>query len=1096
MATGTEAKAPLPIVAFTPKIVEAVRSSQVTVIAAETGAGKSTLTPLMLLEAGFGSKGQIGVTEPRRVAAMNVASYVAELHGTELGKVVGYQIGGEKVQDRTTRVRFMTDGILLNELHTDPLLRKYEVVLVDEAHERGVNQDLIIALLKQVLRKRADLKVVVMSATIDESRFSEFFGGAPVVQVPGRVFPVDVSYLDEDESYGNPVELCARKIRSLLGRPGDILVFLPDEKSIKEVAKKVDSKDGNTRVLPLYGSQAPDEQREVFRRDQRRRVILATNVAETSVTIDGIVHVVDSGLIKAVKYVDASMSALQVMEHSQAGCKQRAGRAGRTAAGFCHRMFTESSFLARPQFTEPEIKRMSLDQVLLHLRALGYTLDEVKGLEFMDAPGDDRWQQAQDRLTTLGAVSKDGSVASDGFLMDKLPLAPMLGRMLITASRLGVGREAATVAAGLTSRSVFVRPKDKEREASASHEQFKDPLSDGLTVIDVVTRWEKQGDRADSWARENFLSSKALNEIDRNRRQIVDVLRDEDMIVDAEPVKTHEALLRRSVLLRKAICAGLLVNLCVKSSSFGYTRGGKDVYIFPGSALFKQSAPKYLVCAAVVETSKPFARDCTAMEDAWLTELLPEDACDRKWKFELSYGYGDDRPEFCEQLFWQGNLISQKRVTTFPPAAHRAIAERLTQETRDGRSSLIHPMTRTNETLWRDTLVAMDIVWSDYERRDLLAKQLTDYYERKLVGVSSFDELAAIDIRLRAEDWLTPEVLARHKERLEEQRRQAERHEQERATERAREEAAKQKRDEEAKPSKDRIFKLLGELERIGGDSDIESDLLNCEASLNFSWVSFDQTRSRLDSIEMSIERLKKTSTAKVLLTETIWRAVLDKYPNCPLCSEPWESGEYLTCSRRHDLRSVVPLTSDSFGQLCQFMTDRDEAAADVFANGSRVAVHVARARGCAWTGKKFKTVTSKVYAVVLPDQLMGQRSQLLLDLGELTRLKTQVAQTTKQITGLEEKHGKLLRLTFATIDGLSACKVNGTRYQAAFTGQYPQPGETWLCRKGHEVSGADEGYEVHPEFRVSGLPAEKDVEELKVVLREFYPGLPERLFE
>lgn len=383
----------LPILGHEKEIVDAVRGHQVVVVAAETGAGKSTQLPLMLLRAGFGQSKMIGITQPRRIAAVSVSSYVAELHGTSLGQTIGFQIRNESELSSQTRVKFMTEGILLRELHSDKELSRYEVVIVDEAHERGVNQDLILALLKFVIKRRSDLKVVIMSATIDEERFAEYFGGAPIIKVPGRMFPVETRYSESTPySLKQAVEMAVAKVNEIVssGQAGDILVFLPDEKTIREACNGLESVLSGARILPLYGSQSPSEQRAIFRRDAKRRIIVATNIAETSVTIDGIVHVVDTGFIKAVQYVNASMSALQVIDHSQAGCNQRAGRAGRTQPGVCHRMYTEDDFVSRQAYTEPELLRMALDQVLLHLRVLGYSMDEVVNLELMDNPGQSR----------------------------------------------------------------------------------------------------------------------------------------------------------------------------------------------------------------------------------------------------------------------------------------------------------------------------------------------------------------------------------------------------------------------------------------------------------------------------------------------------------------------------------------------------------------------------------------------------------------------------------------------------------------------------------------------------------------------------------
>lgn len=659
----------LPIQAFEAKIVHTVLGSQVTVIAAETGAGKSTQVPLMLMKAGLCSAGQIGITQPRRIAAMSVAAYVAELHGTELGATIGYQIMGERRITDATAVKFMTEGILLREIHHDPELRKYNVVIVDEAHERGVNQDLILALMKRVVASRPDLKLVIMSATIDEQRFADYFsakggsatgrGTVPIVKIPGRVFPVAVTYLPEtpfgERVVGAAVDEVVAFVRS--ARRGDILVFMPDEQTIKKTCTAIeDEKLDECRILPLYGSQAPDEQRDVFRRSSERRIIVATNIAETSITIDGVVHVVDTTLIKAMQYVSASMSSLQVGSHSRAGCNQRAGRAGRTQAGSCVRLINERDFQELSKYTEPEIQRMSLDAVLLHLRVLGYSTTEVKALEFLDPPGAERWDEARERLVALGALDRStDAVTDDGRRMERLPVAPMLARMVITAERYGCVEEIATIVAGLTARSVFVRPRGKEKDAEAKHTAFKEPTSDALTVLKVYRAWRSAGENGgrNQWASENFLSSRALRELERNRDQILGTLEREGIVITSSEDPTD---------IRKAVAAGLIVNLCKLWNAHMYAwHRTADVFIHPGSALFRRVEPQWMVCGSIVETTRRYARDCTAIEASWIAELIPPERRERR--IQLRTGFlSFVRPRLIETVSWMGMTLVEREL--------------------------------------------------------------------------------------------------------------------------------------------------------------------------------------------------------------------------------------------------------------------------------------------------------------------------------------------------------------------------------------------------------------------------------------------------
>lgn len=748
----------LPILAFGDLITKTVWSSPVTIIAAETGAGKSTRVPLMLLQMELGKRGLIGVTEPRRIAAQSLARYVAELHGSGLGETIGYQIRNDKRMSSVTQVKFMTEGILLRELHSDPELRRYEVVIVDEAHERGVNQDLILALLKRVRRRRPSLKVVIMSATIDEERFSKYFDGAPIVKVPGRVFPVEVHYAGETpESTKQMVEVCVAKVAEIAGsgEAGDILVFLPDEVMIREVCGELKQEKAleTVLILPLYGNQPPEEQQQVFSPLPIRRIIVATNIAETSITVPGVVHVVDSGLIKAVKYVSASMSALQVIEHSRAGCDQRKGRAGRTQPGICHRLFTRESYDERPAYTDPEIRRMALDQILLHLRSLGHSMEDVIGLEFPDPPGDARWQEADARLKLLGALGADGNVTEEGRRMERLPVAPMLARMLLAAERYGCVEPMARIVAGLAARPVFVRPHGMGEQANEKHRAFKQSWGDAMTLLRVWRTWEEQskenGARS-AWAREHFCSSRALREIERNSEQLLAILKE----AGVEATRTDDPN-----TICKAVAAGLIVNLCVKCGRYNYAwQGRSDIFVFPGSALFG-FGPQMMVCSAVVETTKAFARDCTAIEAEWLEELVPVHAREKVWRFEITY---EGKPRVVEQEAWQGTVIAEREAEEFPAEAEPALVERLAEEI-EGRVvdlfTPFHSQSSGNKASWRRILQSQGVTmlpwsreWMGVEER--LGGQLRSFLAERVRGVRTLEEVRRRDIRLRLEDWL------------------------------------------------------------------------------------------------------------------------------------------------------------------------------------------------------------------------------------------------------------------------------------------------------------------------------------------------------
>ncbi len=422
------------------EFVKLVRENQVVIVAGETGSGKSTIAPLALLNSGLASGGKIGVTESRVVVTKRLAKWVSKLDGTYLGEVVGYQVGMDRQLDELVRLVYETEGIVLNQMLTSPKLGKYKILVIDEVHERTINVDVLMARLKKILDVRGDLRVVIMSATMDVHRFSEYFDGAPIMQVAGRTFPLEIRY-----AHGTPrdleesIEWCADKVVEILqgDEPGDILCFLPDENSIKTMIRLLEKdllpKAGveEVRLLPLYGQQSEEEQDLAFVEEGPRRVILSTNIAETGVTVEGVVHVVDTGFIKQTMYISAKMSGLQIVEHSQAGVDQRAGRSARTQPGICHRLYTLRNYQSRVKFTEPEIRRSSLNQTLLDLRCGGISFEEIVALEFMDAPELKQWHEANQYLKILGAFDHDGNVTELGRKMHALHVDPMIAKIIL-----------------------------------------------------------------------------------------------------------------------------------------------------------------------------------------------------------------------------------------------------------------------------------------------------------------------------------------------------------------------------------------------------------------------------------------------------------------------------------------------------------------------------------------------------------------------------------------------------------------------------------------------------------------------------------------
>lgn len=998
----------LPILAYEREIAQAVREHPVTVIAAETGAGKSTQVPLMLLRAGFGGRGMIGITQPRRIAAMSVAEYVAECHGSELGDVIGYQIRGERVLDnRTTRVKFMTEGILLREIHldSDPLLRRYEVMIVDEAHERGINQDLILALLKRVRRERPELKVIVMSATINEERFAQHLvdeatgGVAPIIRVPGRVFPVDIRY--EQETPYRPADACVAKVADIVrgSEPGDILVFLPDEQTIKRACDAIDDERlPNVRVLPLYGSQAPDDQRAVFQRMRERRVIVATNIAETSITIDGVVHVVDSGLVKGMCYVSAGMSALRIMEHSQAGCTQRAGRAGRTQAGVCHRLFAREDFDDRPAYTEPEIRRMALDQVLLHLRVLGYTVDEIKAFEFMDPPGDERWDEAEARLKLLGALDKDGAVTDDGRLMERLPVAPILGRMILAAAKFGCVKEIVTIASAFTARQVFVRPRGKESDADDAHTRFKGLHSDALSLLRAYKAWcarvDENGNR-NAWARDNFLSSRALREIDRNREQLLGILAHEGI----ELSSTED-----DVQIRKAVTAGLIVNLCHGRGRV-YRWGNRyDIYIHPGSALFV-TGPELFVCTFIVETTKAFARECTAVEQAWLLELVPAHEIERELVLKRDWDQVGDARYMVMRKTWCDIVLVEERITDESALTPEEIAQY--------REAMAGEEARREETArWRAE--------EDAERRERAARDAAEQAASKELAVALVAELREEFERLgESPDDMSWELRAHwgslkyaaeyggsYGARVEERgaalRRYLAGRQQEHQVGR-----------EHAAQARDAVLARFPTCPLCDGEWHQDgSHTMCCNAA---------HDRARLIALDGS----EHVQVIGVFVTVR---------------------GE------RKDSDEVAALRMNGAVVELRF----------TFWIGG---VWTARA----FKSVRFEQVAAILPEGLVSerDTILRDLAELREARQKLERLLAEVRQAQAEVGA-----GGMKRLTFREEGGLAVAEESGVRYQAAFAEVYPQAGETWYCSLGVEVPVRGKRViEVHPRLKVEATP-------------------------
>ena len=654
----------LPVSQRRDDIAAAIRDHQVVIVAGETGSGKTTQLPKICLALGRGEGGRggrlIGHTQPRRIAARSVAERIAEELGTELGDAVGYQV---RFTDKTSpagRVKLMTDGILLAELQHDKELRRYDTLIIDEAHERSLNIDFILGYLRQLLPRRPDLKVVITSATIDPERFSQHFADAPIIEVSGRTYPVEVRYrplveesYDDDE--GEPVvrdqtEAVIDAVREL-GREGDgdVLVFLPGEREIRDTEdalRQIDKLDGRSHgsgfdILPLFSRLSAAEQHRVFAQHTRRRVVLATNVAETSLTVPGIRYVVDTGVARISRYsLRTKVQRLPIEPISQASANQRAGRCGRVADGIAIRLYSEEDYLSRPEFTDPEILRTNLASVILQMTALG--LGDVARFPFVDPPDQRNVRAGVQLLEELGALRTGGStrnrLTTIGRRLARLPIDPRLGRMILEADRLGCLREVLVVAAALSIQDPRERPVEHRARADQLHARFRDDRSDFMAWLNLwrYLRGEQKERGSSSFrrmCREEHLNYLRVREWQDFESQLRQVARQ----IGLTPGK-HGATEPDDDRIHQALLSGLLSHIGLKEepeSRRGSTGGrsggrrplteylgarGARFAIFPGSGLARRQ-PDFVMAAELVETSRLWGRQNAAIDPAWAERL-------------------------------------------------------------------------------------------------------------------------------------------------------------------------------------------------------------------------------------------------------------------------------------------------------------------------------------------------------------------------------------------------------------------------------------------------------------------------------------------
>lgn len=607
----------LPITASVDTLSQALKEHQIIIVAGETGSGKSTQLAKLALHLGLADKGIIGHTQPRRVAARNLASRVAEEMQASLGQVAGYQVRFSDITSENTLIKFMTDGILLSETVHDPLLKKYSVLIIDEAHERSLNIDFLLGYLKKIVKKRSDLKIIITSATIDVERFSQFYS-APIIQISGRTYPVSIHYVPECSTQSLEQVMLNTLEKTLMHGGGDTLVFLPGEREIRELSVLLRKKNyRNVEVLPLYSRLSVKEQQRVFKPSHFHRIILSTNVAETSVTVPNVRYVIDTGTARISRYSQQSkIQRLPIEKISQASANQRAGRCGRVQEGVCYRLYSEEDFLSRPKDTEPEIVRTNLSAVILQMLNLG--LGNIDNFPFLEAPDARYIRDGLQTLLTLQAITEQRQLTPLGRKMAGIPVDPALAKIILSARN--CLKEILIIISALTIQDPRERPFEYRQAADEFHRQFSDESSDFITWVRLWEHLEEQrqalsNNQFRKYCDSHFLSFQRIQEWRDIHRQLHVLMKElglRDNQIPADYISIHKALL-----------AGFVNRVANYHEIKGYLGPrGTSLQIFPGSALKKQK-PKWVLSAEVVELQKIYARCVAKIEPEWIEEVAP-----------------------------------------------------------------------------------------------------------------------------------------------------------------------------------------------------------------------------------------------------------------------------------------------------------------------------------------------------------------------------------------------------------------------------------------------------------------------------------------
>ncbi|MEE4093973.1 ATP-dependent RNA helicase HrpA [Pseudomonas viridiflava] len=763
----------LPIAAKRDEIKDALLKHQVLIIAGETGSGKTTQLPKICLEIGRGQHGLIGHTQPRRIAARSVASRVADELATPLGALVGYQVRFEDQSDSNTLIKLMTDGILLAETQHDRFLERYDTIIVDEAHERSLNIDFLLGYLKTLLPRRPDLKVIITSATIDLQRFSEHFNDAPIIEVSGRTFPVDTWYrplTSEQDEEGNSVEDDLTVDQAILATleeladferserksPGDVLVFLPGEREIRDAAEMLRKAQlRHTEILPLYARLSPAEQQRIFQSHSGRRVVLATNVAETSLTVPGIRYVIDTGTARISRYsYRAKVQRLPIEAVSQASANQRKGRCGRVEPGLCVRLYSEEDFNARPEFTDPEILRTNLAAVILQM--LHLRLGEITDFPFIEPPDGKAISDGFNLLQELSAVNRENQLTPLGRQLARLPVDPRMGRMLLEAAKQGSLQEVLIVASAMSVQDVRERPPERQQAADQAHAQWKDADSDFAGLVNLWRGFEEQRQALTAsplrnWCRRNFLNYLRLREWRDSHRQLSLICRDLQLTVNKEPADYPK--------FHKAILSGLLSQIGQKADEGDYLGARqRRFWIHPSSGLGKKR-PQWLMTAELVETTKLYARMVAKIDADWIEPLAGH--LIKKNHFEPHWEKKRGQVVAFEQITLFGLIVVGRRPVHFGPvdpvvSRELFIREGLVRGDIQSRARCLSANTRLLEQL--------DELEAKARRRDILADEDTLYafYEARIPA--DIHQTATFDSWYKTESQKNPQLLIMREE--------------------------------------------------------------------------------------------------------------------------------------------------------------------------------------------------------------------------------------------------------------------------------------------------------------------------------------------